>query len=256
MDEAAAYLTSNGEYVVVNTDYRRLSNQNNTITINEIIEDALGATLWVKSNIAKYKGDAKKVIVTGDSAGGHLAASVIFFSQSLSSNGFNNEPKGYNPTWLPNGNTAEDIQNKDELAVQAAIINYGVLDLYAMSLGNFETQDNQFWSLTNKKPRGLFGKEVSVNLNPDYYKKVSPFYNIPNASERVLPPMLFTVGEMDTLTTPESIKTFIDRLNEAGHDNHSYWEYKGKPHAFLDSGSNKTLNTNFEKDAPPALDKM
>jgi hypothetical protein len=35
-----------------------------------------------------------------------------------------------------------------------------------------------------------------------------------------------------------------------------YWEYAGRPHAFLDSGTNEFLGINFEKDAPEALDYM
>ncbi|HEY9117208.1 MAG TPA: alpha/beta hydrolase, partial [Roseivirga sp.] len=72
MDEMSAYVASNAEYVVVNVNYRLLSAQNNTVTMNEIVEDVFGAVLWVKDNISSYKGNPKEVAVTGDSAGGHL----------------------------------------------------------------------------------------------------------------------------------------------------------------------------------------
>ena len=68
--------------------------------------------------------------------------------------------------------------------------------------------------------------------------------------------MLFTVGSKDNLTTPASIEAYIAKLEEAGHTNIEYWVHDGRPHAFLDSGSNPFLGTSFEKDAPPALDKM
>jgi acetyl esterase len=72
MTQSAAYLATNGEYVVCNVNYRLLGDLNNTVKMNEIVEDAFGAVLWVKDNISTYKGDATKIIVTGDSAGGQL----------------------------------------------------------------------------------------------------------------------------------------------------------------------------------------
>jgi hypothetical protein len=40
MDQAAKYMASNGEYVVCNVDYRLLGDQGNTVTLNEIVNDA------------------------------------------------------------------------------------------------------------------------------------------------------------------------------------------------------------------------
>ena len=56
MQQSAEYLATNGEYVVCNVNYRLLGDLNNTVTINEIVEDAFGAVLWVKEHIKKYKG--------------------------------------------------------------------------------------------------------------------------------------------------------------------------------------------------------
>lgn len=256
MNEAAEYLATHGDYVVANVDYRLLVDQQNTVTMNQIIEDAFGAVLWVKSNIDQYKGDPDKVIVTGDSAGGHLASSVLMMSDQLSSKGFSNGTDGFNPTWLPEGKSAEDIVRENGLNIQAAMISYGAFDIYAAAKGNFEQPGNMFWTMANAQPRGIFGPDISVTTHPEYYQKVSPVYNIPAASDRNLPPMLFTVGEKDTLTTPESIKSFIKKLQSAGHTGLIYWEYPGKPHAFLDSGKNDFLHTSFQNDAPKALDVM
>lgn len=256
MNEAAAYLASKGEYVVCNVNYRLLPDQDNTVKINEIIEDVFGAVLWIKENISKYKGNPAKIAVTGDSAGGHLAIMVVLQGHNLSSKGFAGTNLGFNPSYLPKGKTAEKIAKKNGLAVQAAMISYGAFDLYASALGGFEKESNIFWNLAKAKARGMFGEDVSVNTRPDYYKQVSPIYLIPKASERKLPPMLFTVGSKDQLTTPASIETFISKLKEAGHTHIEYWVHEGRPHAFLDSGSNEFLGISFAKDAPPALDKM
>lgn len=257
MDQSAAYLATHGNYVVCNVNYRLLGDINNSVKMNEIIEDAFGAVLWVKNHIDEYKGDPKNIIVTGDSAGGHLAAVTVLQGQQLSSTSFDETAQGFRPTWLPKNKTAEDIAKENALAVQAAIISYGAFDIYQYALsGSFESSNNIFWELGKAKPRGIFGKEINVNDHPAFYKKVSPNYHIPPANEKLLPPMLFTVGEKDNVTTPVSIKAFMEKLKNAGHNNMEYWEHKGRPHAFLDSGSNEFLGIQFERDAPPALDKM
>jgi len=71
----------------------------------------------------------------------------------------------------------------------------------------------------------------------------------------MLPPQLLTVGSEDRLVTPESVKAYMAKLAAAGHPV-TYWEYEGRSHTFLDSGSNMILGSSFEQDAPPALDVM
>lgn len=256
MDQMAQYVASHGEYVVCNVNYRLLTDKDNTITMNQIVEDALGATLWVKENIASYKGNSKMVAVTGDSAGGHLASMVVLMGNRLSSTGFDKKPLGFRPTYLPPNTTPEKLAAKNQLNVQAAILSYGAFDLYASCLsGGFEKESNFFWQMGNAKPRGIFGDQINVNDHPEYYKMVSPVYNIPSVAERKLPPQLFTVGSNDNLTTPALVQSYMNKVKEAGHPV-AYWEYEGRPHAFLDSGSNQYLGTSFEKDAPTAIDKM
>lgn len=255
MKQSAEYLATHGEYVVCNVNYRLLGDLGNTVTINEIVEDAFGAVLWVKSNIKKYKGNAKKVIVTGDSAGGHLAMMVAGQGHQLSSQGFDGEVLGFNPTWLPQGKTAEDVVKANGLRVQAAILSYGAFDIYTAAKSGFE-KPNFFWQLGNAEARGMLGNNYNYTENPKRYQKVSPIYNIENATERRLPPLLFTVGSEDKTTTPVSIEAYIEKLETAGHTNIQYWIHEGRPHAFLDSGSNEFLKIKFEEDAPPALEVM
>ena len=256
MRQTSEYLASKGEYVVCNVNYRLLGDLNNTVKMNEIVEDAMGAVLWIKKHIANYNGDPEKIILTGDSAGGHLATIVTLQGRDLSSEGFSDEPYGFNPTWLPEGKTAEDIASENGLEVQAAMISYGAFDILESAKSGMEKPTNIFWALGMASARGLFGDTINYNDNPEFYKKVSPIYNIPSSEEMTLPPMLFTVGEKDNLTTPASIEDFITRLKAEGHTDLEYWIHEGRPHAFLDSGSNDFLKISFEKDAPPALDVM
>lgn len=255
MDSMSIYLTTHAEYVVCNVNYRLLVDQGNTVKMNQIVEDVLGAVLWVKEHISEYKGDPTKLTVTGDSAGGHLAAMVILCGNKLEFDGFAGETLGFKPSYLPEGKTAEEIAKNNGLDVQAAMLSYAAYDIYASCQGGFEKPSNFFWAWAQNQPRGIFGEEINVENNPEFYKAVSPIYCIPQASERKLPPILCTVGSNDNLITPESVKGFIAKLEDAGHTA-EYWEHEGRPHAFLDSGRNEFLGTEFGKDGKPALNRM
>ena len=256
MSEMSEYMVNHSEYVVCNVNYRLLGNLGNNVMMNEIVEDAFGAVLWIKENIGTYQGDAAKIIVTGDSSGGHLATMVATQHNTLEADGFGGTTLGFMPTYLPKGKTVEQVAQANELSVQAAIISYGVFDIYESALNGLEKAGNYFWSAANAQPRGIFGNGINVNSHSAYYMMVSPFYHIPQATVKKLPPMLFTVGSKDNLTTPASIQKYTRSLKDAGHNNIEYWVHEGRPHAFLDSGTNTSLGISFQKDAPPALDKM
>ena len=51
------------------------------------IDDAAAAVAWVFNNISKYGGDPKKIIVSGHSAGGYLAAMIGLDKQYLAAYG-------------------------------------------------------------------------------------------------------------------------------------------------------------------------
>ncbi|MCU1558380.1 MAG: esterase [Microbacteriaceae bacterium] len=56
--------------VVVNVNYRKATG----FRMSHMIEDADAALEWVRDNIASYGGDAGRVVLGGDSAGGQIAA--------------------------------------------------------------------------------------------------------------------------------------------------------------------------------------
>ena len=255
MDQSAAYVATNGEYVVCNVNYRLLSDLGNTVTLNQIVEDVFGAVLWVKDNITGYHGDSSRIAVTGDSAGGHLSAMIVNMGNRLSSAAFPGESRGFNPSYLPAGKTPEDIERENGLEVQAAILSYGAYDIHQAAVGGFESVSNPFWLISGSIARGVFGDEFNVSDDPEAYRALSPIYNIPQSSQRRLPPQLLTAGSEDTLVTPASVNAYMDQLASAGHPV-QYWEHEGRGHAYLDSGSNALLGSSFEVDAPPALDVM
>ncbi len=262
MDQMSQYIVEHADYVVCNVNYRLLPENNNTTTMNQIVEDVMGAVVWIRENIAKHKGNPQQIAVSGDSAGGHLAAMVTLMGEKLESDGFAGDSFGFKPTYLPAGKSAEDIAKNKGLAVQAAVLNYPATDLYKACVGSngdgsdgFETAGNFFWQLGKATPRGIFGNRVNVRDHAAQYKAVSPLYNIPQATTRKLPPTLCAVGSKDNLTTPALVKEYADALKAAGHPV-EYWEYEGRPHAYLDSGANQYLGTSFEKDAPIAIDRI
>lgn len=255
MNSMSEYVSSHGEYVVVNVNYRLLPDNNNTTHLNQIVEDAFGGVLWVKDHIAKYKGDPQRIAVTGDSAGGQLTAMVALAGGNLESEGFAGKTLGFNPTYLPKGKTAEKVAKEDGLKIQAAVISYGAFDLYKAAQGGFESPSNIFWQLAQAKARGIFGDKISVDKNPDFYKAVSPIYSIPQATDYKLAPQYVHVGSTDTTTPPAAAQQYVEAMKAAGQSV-EFKIYEGRNHAFLDNGCNEFLKVCFERDAVDPLNDI
>jgi acetyl esterase/lipase len=254
MDQTAKYLATNSELVVCNVDYRLLGEHGNTIKLNQIVNDAFGSVLWVKELIGNYKGDPSRISVTGDSAGGHLAAMIVNSGHQLSSISYT-ESRKFLPTYLPQGMTPESVVSNHGLAVQAAILSYPALDIYQNGDNSFESWKNPFWLVSGSIPRGVFGDAYNAKSNPELYKAISPLYSIPNTRAKILPPQLIVIGSEDRLIKPSMTEEYYDKLKQAGHPA-QYWVHEGRGHAYLDSGSNFILGTSFERDAPEALNVM
>ncbi len=254
MDQTARYLATNSEFVICNVNYRLLVDNANSVKLNQIVNDVFGSVLWVKEHIGDYKGDKSQISVTGDSAGGHLAAMIVNSGNRLSSASYT-ESLTFFPTYLPVGITPEEVALNDGLAVQAAILSYASLDVYQFGVESFESWKNPFWLFGGSLPRGIFGDGYNAKSNPDLYKAISPLYSIPDASTRNLPPQLVITGSEDKLIKPSLSREYHAKLKQAGQPT-KFWLHKGRGHGYLDSGSSLVLGTKFERDAPEALDVM
>ena len=256
LENMAQYIASNYDYVVCNVDYRLLRDQNNSVTFDELIGDAFGALLWIKENISKYKGNKDSIAVTGDSAGAYISAMIVNSGNNISRSGSFPENLSIKPSYIPESITSEDIKNKNLLDVQAAVLSYGGYNLYSPALkGILESRKNPFWMMALSKPRGIFGNNYNAKTNPEMYKAISPLYNIPRAEERKLPPQFITSASKDRVTPVYAIKEYIKALEDAGQET-TYWEYKDRNHAYLDSGKTFLSGNDFKKDAIPALQKI
>ncbi|WP_159912814.1 alpha/beta hydrolase [Pantoea sp. 18069] len=79
MDDIARKLCRDTEAVVVSVDYRLAPEH----PFPAAHDDALAATLWALANAAALGGDAARVAVAGESAGGNLAASSAIRARDL-----------------------------------------------------------------------------------------------------------------------------------------------------------------------------
>ena len=256
MSATSEYLATHGEYVVVNVNCRKLCDLGNTVKMNEIIEDAMGAVLWVKANAARFNGDASRVLLTGDSAGAHMIAAVLLMKNKLGTHGFDGTNFEYLPTFLPAGKTVEQVKQEGGLDIKAAAFSYGIFDLFGAPMNRFETYLNPFWVMARLKPRGIFGDSINRKQHPDYYRAVSPLHQVQQWKGKALPPLFFAVGSLDVLTTPKSVEKFVGLLRATGSTQVEYWIYKGRTHAYLDTKPNFLLGNNFKEDGEPALERM
>lgn len=254
MTDLATSIASRTDVITVNANYRLLSDLDNTTTINEIIEDGMGAVLWVKDNIQQYGGDPTKVAVTGDSAGGHLASMVMLAGRNLDSDGFAKKPLGFKPTYLPQGMTAEQVAKKDGLKLQAAILSYTGFSLVGMAENGFE-KGGPIWGWAHAKPRGFFGDAINLKDNPEYYLALSPDQYLVSAKKYKLPPQFVHVGENDQATKPEFSQKYVEQIKSLGQEA-KLKIYPGKKHGFLDSGCNDYNQGCFDDMSKPAVDDM
>lgn len=65
MRDLADSIATRTDIITVNANYRLLSDVDNTTTVDQIVEDGMGAVLWVKQNIQGYGGTLPKLQLPG-----------------------------------------------------------------------------------------------------------------------------------------------------------------------------------------------
>jgi acetyl esterase/lipase len=163
------------------------------------IVDVKRALAWIRSEIETYGGDPSFVVVTGGSAGGHLAALTALTP---------NDPD-YQPGF-------EDA----DTTVQACVPHYGVYDMTG-SIGGINALGQRLML-----ERFVFKKRYRDAA--EEFRKASPLFRAnPDA-----PPFFVIHGRYDSLVPVKEARAFVTRLREVSHEPVVYAELPGGQHAF------------------------
>ena len=164
------------------------------------IVDVKRAIAWVHENIKEYGGDPSYVVITGGSAGGHLAA-LAALTPGLAE---------YQPGF-----------EESDTSVAGCVPFYGVYDLGGIT----EAQAAIDMRDRFLGPR-VFGKDPRTHL--DDFVQASPLANV---TERT--PDFFVIhGSNDTVVSVNQARAFVAALQEKSEASVTYAELPGAQHAF------------------------
>jgi acetyl esterase/lipase len=173
------------------------------------IVDVKRAIIWVKEHIAEYGGDPDFVVITGGSAGGHLAA-LAALTPGL-------------PAFQPGFEAADT-------SVQAAVPMYGVYDF----INRDRTGRTDMEKLLTRRVL-----KCSLADARDVWEQASPMTWVgPHA-----PPFFIAHGTNDSLVPVEQARSFAQMLREASKRPVVYAELPRAQHAFDLFASVRTLHT-------------
>jgi acetyl esterase/lipase len=164
------------------------------------VVDVKRAIAWVKDHIAEHGGDPDYLVITGGSAGGHLAALAALTPGD--------------PAFQPGFEDADT-------SVRAAVPFYGVYDLAGSTgLANAIGMRDSFLG-----PRIM---QTTWADAPEVYEAASPILRItPDA------PDFFVIhGELDSLVSVEQARMFVAELRRTSRSSVVYAEVPGAQHAF------------------------
>lgn len=189
------YQMASRGWLCVSTNYRLSPHA----TFPEHLIDAKKALAWVREHGERYGADPRFVVVTGGSAGGHLAALLGLTA---------NDP-GYQPGF-----------ERVDTSVSACIPVYGVFDL---------TDRFGFWQ--GKKFDVFLERKVMKGSReevPGLYRQGSPMDNL--REDR--PAFLVIHGDKDSLAPVEEARRFVEMLRSTSPVAAAYAEIPGAQHAF------------------------
>jgi acetyl esterase/lipase len=176
--------------------------------------DVTRALGWVKKNVASYGGDPERVVISGGSAGGQLAALA-----ALSAN---------DPTWRPG-----DMADVTDWSVRGAMAFYGVLEMIG---------DESHWRGLGRGLRILLERrivQVPYDGNEPLYRAMSPYDRIGVDA----PPFFVVQGRNDTLVDVQVARDFVAKFRAIASAPMYYVELPFTQHAFDISASPRTSAT-------------
>lgn len=169
------------------------------------IVDVKKALAWIRENIGEYGGDPSYVVITGGSAGGHLAA-LAALTPGV-------------PDYQPG---FEDADTR----VSACVPFYGVYDMADLTQDR-HARGMRDWFLA---PR-VFRKDPSTDL--DAFVQASPLAHVGEHT----PDFFVLHGANDSLVHVNQARAFVKALRETSDASVTYSELPGTQHAFEVFGS-------------------
>ena len=210
----ARELTRGGKFVAASIDYRWAGKADGDATNNtmaNLIEDVYGAVAHIREHAATYGGDASRIVLTGDSAGGHLSAAASLMAEKIGDRGFGRAAGvfEFRPSYLPKGKTVADVRKEMMASIKAAAPSYGVFDGPFLNHHSEDPAADDTWKAA-----------------------ISPQRHVPRAWHRAVPQYL-TRGTRDPLIQDEMCRSFMEVLVNA-KQRVQYVQVGGAQHAFFD----------------------
>ncbi|HEX5064827.1 MAG TPA: alpha/beta hydrolase [Myxococcota bacterium] len=179
-------------------------------TYPEHLIDCKRALAWIREHIHEYGGDPDLVVVTGGSAGGHLAALVALTQGDAE----------YQPGF-------EQVDTR----VRGCVPFYGVYDFVNRS---------QTWR--NDGLQGVLEERIlkcSLEQSREAWDRASPVTHVSSDA----PPFFVIHGDSDTLVPVPEAREFVKALREKSRAPVVYAELPGAQHAFEIFPSVRTIHT-------------
>jgi acetyl esterase/lipase len=198
------HLASRG-WVCVSADYRLSPHA----TFPDQLVDLKRAIQWIREHGAEYGADPGFVIVTGGSAGGHLASLVAL--------------TGNDPRYQPGFESVDT-------SVQGCVAFYGVYDF---------TNRHAVWP--HPGLHELLEQQVmkaSREEDPERYEQASPIGQISPED----PPFLVIHGDLDTMVPVGEARLFCETFRRIARSPIVYAEIPGAQHAFELFPSMRSIN--------------
>jgi acetyl esterase/lipase len=168
-------------------------------TFPDHLVDVKRAIAWVKEHAAEYGGDPGFLVVSGGSAGGHLAALAALTP----------DDSAYQPGF-------EDV----DTSVDACVPIYGVYD--------FLNRDGLRGEAFTRYLLERLVMKVPFALHRDAYERASPMDRVTASA----PPVLVVHGANDSLVPVGEARHFVELLRASSRAPVAYAELPGAQHAF------------------------